>query len=791
MDLTIIYLFIIVLVVVVAIVTLVVFQGRTNSRVTQILNELNELKDCVNQRQEKDEELTDMVKTIRREQFKNNQAASEIPVENLTHDEETDKHKRTKQKKKKKRKPVANLVGKINHELSRKNTDGEFFIGENIMNKIGIALLALGLGYFVKYAIDIQLINEVGRVAIGVAASGVLLGLAHLLHKHYRNFSSVLLGGAMAILYFTFAIAFYSHQLFGFGVFFIILLIITGFSVFLSLTYQQAELAALATLAAFGALFLVDWQTEGYTTVFIYILVIDLAMLTLAYFKKWLLINLLTFAGTVLVYGLWLVTSIMADKDISYSQAFLFVTIYYFIFLAMYIVNNIKEKRKFLPFELSVIITITIMYYSAGIGIIQQINDAFKGLFTAIISFVNLMFLMALNKNKEVDRGLLSLLFGLALVFLTLVPPVQLVGKSITLVWSLQIVLLLWLAQRIDFALMKLGSILMTIFMVISLGMDMWDIYVHTTELARPMPWFLNIGFITNGVATLALGFIVFLLGKEKGEYYAWFIKVNVYRAVIAMLLLASFYLTFYLEIKYHLIQIIDFEPTVTVIVGLYNYLFILLLMLPMLFINKKAVNIAAGILSLAAFAFYLAYYYYEFISVRNAYLMGDGAKYSHFFMHYIIGLIMIAVVYIGQHCFKRINTSKQWIGLLSVAYLVGVLTTVVSCEIIHIMVIDKYQQGMLVAQAIDRARALPFTILWASVSLVLMIAGIIFRMKNYRIVSLLLFFITLFKLFIYDFRRIDMSSQIIAFIVLGIFLLLISFMYQRLKNIVFDKETK
>ena len=41
-------------------------------------------------------------------------------------------------------------------------------IGENWLNKIGIAILVIGIGFFVKYAIDQNWIGEVGRVAIGI-----------------------------------------------------------------------------------------------------------------------------------------------------------------------------------------------------------------------------------------------------------------------------------------------------------------------------------------------------------------------------------------------------------------------------------------------------------------------------------------------------------------------------------------------------------------------------------------------------------------------------------------------
>ncbi len=69
-----------------------------------------------------------------------------------------------------------------------RNPDLEKFIGENLANKIGIGVLVIGIGFFVKYAIDQEWINEIGRVFIGLTCGGILLGLAHRLRKQFTEY---------------------------------------------------------------------------------------------------------------------------------------------------------------------------------------------------------------------------------------------------------------------------------------------------------------------------------------------------------------------------------------------------------------------------------------------------------------------------------------------------------------------------------------------------------------------------------------------------------------------------
>jgi uncharacterized membrane protein len=46
-------------------------------------------------------------------------------------------------------------------------------------------------------------------------------------------------------------------------------------------------------------------------------------------------------------------------------------------------------------------------------------------------------------------------------------------------------------------------------------------------------------------------------------------------------------------------------------------------------------------------------------------------------------------------------------------------------------------------------------------------------------------------KLFLFDIRNISEGGKIAAFIMLGILLLIISFMYQKLKKMIIDDEVK
>ncbi len=78
-------------------------------------------------------------------------------------------------------------------------------------------------------------------------------------------------------------------------------------------------------------------------------------------------------------------------------------------------------------------------------------------------------------------------------------------------------------------------------------------------------------------------------------------------------------------------------------------------------------------------------------------------------------------------------------------------------------------------------------TILWSICSFTMIWLGMKFSFRTLRIISLSLFTLTLVKLFSYDIRNIPPGGKIAAFILLGVLLLTVSFMYQRLKKIITD----
>jgi uncharacterized membrane protein len=84
------------------------------------------------------------------------------------------------------------------------------------------------------------------------------------------------------------------------------------------------------------------------------------------------------------------------------------------------------------------------------------------------------------------------------------------------------------------------------------------------------------------------------------------------------------------------------------------------------------------------------------------------------------------------------------------------------------------------------------FPILWGVLAFVFLIVGIKRENKTLRIIALALLGLTILKLFLFDIKNASETGKIIAFILLGVLILIISFVYQKIKVLVLDdKKTK
>ena len=671
--------------------------------------------------------------------------------------------------------------------------DLEKFIGENLINKVGIGVLVLGIGFFVKYAIDQEWISEVGRVLVGIVCGGALIGLAHRLRRNYPAFGSVLVGGGISVLYFTVAIAFHLYHLMPQISAFLAMVAITGLAIFLSILYDRRELAVVAALGGFASPLMVSTGGGNYLALFTYLLILNSGMLVLAYLKRWSILHYLCFGFTVVLFGGWVGRTAMAAAAFPYGGALVFASLFYQLFFLMSLAAYRQAPSKQGAAGAYLLLSNNALYYAAGMFFLSHLAGGdYRGIFTLLLSLLTGGFAFRLYRSVGTDRHLLLLLTGLAITFLSLAGPVQLDGNHVTLFWALEAVLLVWFSQQSGIGLFRTGSALVTGCLLLSLIRDWGQSYLHSATLTEHLPVLLNRAFITGLFAVGSLAGSRWLLRREDPDapIFAW-MRIRPYRLGLGFLLAVFLYLVLLLELRYQLYRFVSFESTRLLFVATYTYLYVLgLLLCARLRPQNYLPEIAAG-LGLLVIAAHLLYYNQLVIAVRDTHLLAGGAGKAGFVLHYL-GLGLLAAV--------------AWLSLKTVAFRIGFSSAagkallwfacfaavfVASAELDHLSVWLGYGASNTPESITRQIHQIGYPILWGLCSLALMLLGMKWKQKDLRMISLTLFTITLIKLFLFDIRGIAEGGKIAAFISLGILLLIVSFMYQKLKNLLLADESR
>lgn len=651
----------------------------------------------------------------------------------------------------------------------RKRVNYEKYIGENLFGKIGILILVIGVGFFVKYAIDKNWINEVMRTALGFAIGVALLLVAQRLKKKYRAFSSLLSGGSFAIFYITVAIAYHYYQLFNQPVAFALLILITILMSVLSLLYNHRELAIIALVGGFIAPFLVSTGEGNYMVLFTYLIILNLGMFFLSLFKKWSELTVIGFVFTSVIMLLYVLQNYYIDIYVPqpgiYStvpiRLLVFSTLFYFIFLLPLIIIIRSETQNRNNQVLLLLIGINnFVYLAFGLFFLSRVRLSFDidGLLPLFISIVNAIILVGLYKNRNENKLLSNTLLGMVIVFATIAIPIQFSNQLITIIWSAEMILLAWLYIKSKFRLYEYATFAVMLLALFSFLIDIVD--YNSLESTQ---YLISHLFLGISVSVLALMISRYRKTFEEGVI----LKYNPWNTTLIVFAVIIFYYALSREIYTEVAGFVKWIKTQIAFSTGY------LLLLTVLFKKRYPINTHT--------AFYATVLSLNVLMLAtDSYLVTIDPKAGAYkiILSWLIALLTIlSFGEIGRQYYGKVKPFVQSQSF-TVYFTVLAVITWLSLE------------NLLLNQlGLTDEKSAGFSIALSLAGFILMALGMKLHLKVFRKLSLITLGIVLAKLVIIDLWAMPTVGKIIVFIFLGITLLLLSFLYQKLKNVLFGEE--
>lgn len=695
-------------------------------------------------------------------------------------------------------KPIAPVAPTTKPAKAKEKTAWEDFIGTNLLNKIGIAVLVIGISFGVKYAIDHQMLNPLTRIILGYIAGAVLLVIAIRLKKNYTAFSAVLLSGGIASLYFITYAAYDFYQFIPQVAAFGLMVVFTSFTVFAALQYKQQALAVIGLVGAYAVPFLLSDGSGRVVVLFTYVAIINTGILVIAFKQDWRGLFRFAFVITWLIVLAWLVTDYRPEKHLWISL--LFSLIYFIQFYFAFVVSRFISTINLGIGDITMILSNSFIFYGIGYGSITDHPEGeyFLGLFTVFNAVIHFAVCLILYYKLRQARDIFYFIAGMVLTFLTLAVPVQLEGNWVTAIWALEAVLLFWIGRNKGFPVYEILAYPLIGLALVSLLHDWSELdllydgyyYYDAPEIAF---WpFINVFFLTGLIVTFMFGVTHKISTKtEHNTANKWLNRVvPIMRYALPAGFLFVLFITIMREVSLYFNQQYYLTAIKSEEINQYNYDWLSfktvwlinycsLFVVTLWFVNQRIIrntilnNIAAGAGALIVII-YLTGGLVELQALRNAYLSED-AYFIHGFwnigVRYITYIFIDATLFIIYRVVK--NENKPSLFKLERLFFHFTLLTILSSELLT---------WLTLAQVLDGSR-LALSILWGTYALYLIIWGLFKDFPFLRMAGIGLFGITLAKLFLYDLTGMSTIGKTIVLMILGALLLIASFIYNKRKK--------
>lgn len=321
----------------------------------------------------------------------------------------------------------------------RDNFDWEKFIGENLIMKLGILIVLIGVAIGGKYALEHQLLSPTMRIIIGTLFGAALQGVAIKLKKEYKKLSAVLASGAMATLYFMTYFAYDFYGLIPMPVAFVLMTLITVATVWQACTYDMEVIAIIGLVAAYVIPFMLSTGEGSPWALFSYISIINAGVMFISVKRYWRILFVSAYVSSWFIYGVVYRTLDFPETSDA-VKLLLFLFINFVIFYVTFLAYKVKHKMIFQNFDIVYLLSNSFMFF--GLGYNVMFNNETLAPYVAWFSFANALIhgivAFILIKKNMVDKSVYRLITGLAISFVTIAIMVWATGHWLTMFWMLE-----------------------------------------------------------------------------------------------------------------------------------------------------------------------------------------------------------------------------------------------------------------------------------------------------------------------------------------------------------------
>lgn len=661
----------------------------------------------------------------------------------------------------------------VGEEHRPKNVTIEYAVASTWLMRLGVIALVICIGYFLKWSIDSGLLGPAGRVAIAILAGIGMVGFGmQNFHKKYGLLAQGLLGGGLAALYFSMYASGSMYKLLPMAAVFSVMVLITICAGLMAYRFNSQLVAIFGIIGGFVTPIILAVPGASPVSLYAYMLILNLGILGIAHVRNWRLLNYLGFIFTWLVI-LISFSSYQVARD--FTGTIICLTALFVLYGLIIFYYNLVKDRKSSHLEIIHALLNSAFYPATAYFLILNAHGrpwpAIMALGVALFYIIQVYFFI---KRRSQDRDLLVYLIGMAGFFTAWAVPLAAEKETISICWSLQAFFFLWIGLKLNSNLLiNIAHILYALVMGRLAFLDLPENYNDWNRQGVPMAQYWGMFFSRIWTFGPVIGsfFGAFVLYRRKvakipeiaiddNANSKLVLPQSAYREIMYWAGIGFLFVFLYVE-NFQMFSY--YSPLQMPVLTL-----LCCLLAGYIFYN----HIAGGrwiFLPLAIIAMVLVLIKFF---CQDFYLWSGNAPYvySQGSVGVLMRLFDYGVVFLYIIALLKMVSQKP--GLIPVRRLFTVVSTVLlficvtlETNTFFYWYIKPFQEGAV-------------SVAWALFAIAYLVIGLVRSSKSWRYSGLALFVVVVGKVFLIDLSEMLIVYRVIAFMILGVILMLGSFAY-------------